>query len=655
MPYTPRTVIEHETIFTKELYDNLQTGIDEGITADASRQLEIQTLQNEVADIDSDIIGINSDLSDHEDKFDDIDASIDDIYQRIGGQGTAVMTATNTSGWIVKTVSTSQNIPISFTWSSLEGSIPTGNGSIIISVNNVTKFSGTVEQGNLSYNIKDYVSTGTNSIKVTISDTYGTKKIFKLTANVISLTCSTTFDFGIVRTDSTQFNCTVRGSVSKTFHVSVDGTEVYTDTSASATKAYAVTIADQIHGVHTIRAWVTAVINGETITSNVIRGKTIWYHTAGSVVLKVVEPEETTWEQYELYSFDYQLYSDNALTRPIRITMGNELIVDDTVDRTVHTVNQRLKIYGTVVFGLVSGEDADEEIEITVTQKSLPVSIETQGLQMNLTARGKSQSLNPDQWTDDYGTVTTFNHTPIWDTSDYDEGTALVLDNNSAVITKKLFQEDFKINGKTLEFDFSIEDSTDTSEVVMSCMSGGHGFRITNTTVSLFSQDLTREAVFNTSERNTIAFVVEPNTVNRFVHTYVNGVWSGVVQYATTDIFNQITPVDITLSAQNCKLRIYNLRAYTTNLDRNALLENYIASKENVDTLLEYYSRSDIMTNGEVDRTKIGVPYMILKTLNEGEVLPQYKKDYKYINIWYVDQEDETRNWTATGVQINVG
>ena len=655
MSYTPRVVVDHETIFNKELYDNLQDGIDEGIIADQSRRLEIQTVNQTLNNHGDEILVMQGDIEDHEEKFDDIDIQIEEIWSAIGGQGSATVTASNTSGWISKSFSSTQSVPVSFTWSSIEEGIPTGDGSITIAVNNVKKIAQTVHQGSLSYDLKSYMSNGTNNIKVTIADTYGTKKSFKLTAYIVSLTCTSTYDFGVVRTGATQFNCTIKGSVTKTFYCSVDGVTIYTDTTESATKAYAVSIPDQTHGVHTIRAWCTATIDGSTITSDIIVGKTIWYHTADSVVLKIDEPEEDEYNQYDLYTFSYQLYSDNALTRPIRITMGNELIVDETVDRTVHTVSRRLKTYGTVTFTLTSGEDASGYIELTVAQNDLPVTVETQGLQMNLTAQGKSQSLNPDQWTDAYGTTTTFNHTPTWDTSDYIEGTSLLLDNNSAVISKKLFQEDWKQNGKTIEFDFKIEDSTDTTETVISCMSGGIGFKVTGTTVTLYSQDLMRQAVFNADERNTITFVVEPTTLNRFVHTYVNGVWSGVVQYATTDIFSQSTPVDITLSAQNCKLRIYNLRAYTTALDRTSLLDNHIASFENVDTLLEYYGRCDIMTNGEVDRTKIGVPYMILKTVNEGEVLPQYKKDYKYIDVWYIDQEDETRNWTATGVQINVG
>jgi hypothetical protein len=73
----------------------------------------------------------------------------DEVYYRVGdkwkkvseGSGggggatnNAILTVTNTSGWVSKTIAEGAECDININWSSLENNIPTGNGTITVKV-----------------------------------------------------------------------------------------------------------------------------------------------------------------------------------------------------------------------------------------------------------------------------------------------------------------------------------------------------------------------------------------------------------------------------------------------------------------------------------------------------------------------------------------
>lgn len=655
MAYQRITVVDYVDKMDAAKYHNVEDGIDERIAAHNSLASNVTTLSDNIDTHTSAISSINADIDDLQDVDEALDDRVTAIEAQIGGGSSATMTASNTTGWISNSFATGQNVNISFTWSSVESSLPTGNGSVTITVNSILKYQGSIAQGSISFNIKDYLSNGNNNITVKIFDVYGTFKTFKLTVNIVSLSITSTFDFGIVRgNDAIQFPCLVKGSVSKTIHFKIDGTETYSDTSTVATKNYLIPIASQTHGVHTIDCYVTATVGTSSIESNHITGSVIWYKTSGTTVLKVDFPSSTAYNQYDVYGFTYQIYSDQALENNVKIKVNDgtadETLVDANVDRTVHYFETRIKKSGTITYKVNSTTKA-----LTVTAKSLPVSVETQGIEMYLKAEGKTQLLNPNQWTDSYGTTTTFTSTPIWDNNS-ETGTRLILDNNSATVVRKPFSGNITQTGKTIEFDFEIHDMTSLSEVVISCLSGGIGVKVTNQDFDLSSSSLDVKQYFNTGERVHITYVIEPSSSNKFIKLYINGVLSQLQLYGTSEIFTQATPVDITLSASGCKLYVYNLLSYNTALDAETVLNNFIATHENVDELLEIYSRCDVMTNGSIDRSKLndGCAYIILETPNAGQELPQTKADPQIINMNYVDPHDNTRSWSATGLKCKI-
>ena len=104
---------------------------------------------------------------------------------------------------------------------------------------------------------------------------------------------------------------------------------------------------------------------------------------------------------------------------------------------------------------------------------------------------------------------------------------------------------------------------TDRNGVVIDCMNGNVGFKLT-----------TQEAIMRTgagTEVNTlfasglnlkIAFVVQEKSGNRLLELYVNGILCGAKQYANTDSLLQSTPVSIKVGSDSADVELRNIRVY---------------------------------------------------------------------------------------------
>ena len=96
-----------------------------------------------------------------------------------GGSTTnAKFTATNSSGWMSKTIASDSECIASITWSSIEDEIPTGPGRLAIAVNGAAPAVLQVDQGIIQIDLAKYCNTGLNSCILTLTDIYSNKKTF---------------------------------------------------------------------------------------------------------------------------------------------------------------------------------------------------------------------------------------------------------------------------------------------------------------------------------------------------------------------------------------------------------------------------------------------------------------------------------------------
>lgn len=188
-----------------------------------------------------------------------------------GGSGSgnnAVLTMTNTTGWLATTIASGSACALKASWSSLENETPTGDGTLTVKVNNVTKTTKNVNQGEITIDVKDFLSSGANRIKLSISDVYGNTRTISFSISVVEISLSSNFDSSVVYTDDIMYTYVPTGAIEKTMHFILDGTELDTAATSVSGRQQSYVIPKQTHGTHTLLVYFTCTIDGNEVRSN---------------------------------------------------------------------------------------------------------------------------------------------------------------------------------------------------------------------------------------------------------------------------------------------------------------------------------------------------------------------------------------------------
>lgn len=574
-----------------------------------------------------------------------------------GGGGSATeLTLTNTSGWLSKTISYGASCNISFTWSSLKDEIPTGNGSLEIKVNEISKATIGIAQGEVTIDVGRYLTAGTCKVKAKVYDAYGNNQTIIYTITAIDLSISSSFDPTTPVEGSFVFAFIPVGAIEKTIYVVVDGTTVGTMTTSASGRQMSVIVPAQTHGAHTLRCYCEAVIDAETVRSNELYYEFMAIESGETDVIITSQFNKTSVTQYDTVQIPYSVYTPSSLTSSVVISVNGTTVQEVTVDRTQQTFTYRVNdaVQTTVV--IASGGET-KTLTFSVTELDIDVEPETDALALYLTSRGRSNNeQNPLTWTYNNisATMTGFNLTSDCWQKDADGNTVLRVSGDARVtIPYQPFASDFRGTGKTIELEFATRNVLNYDAVILSCMSENRGMSLTAQKAMLKSEQSEISTQYKEDDHVRIAFVAEKRTENRLLFIYINGIASGVVQYPVDDDFSQATPVDISIGSSDCTIDVYNIRIYDNDLTRYQVLNNWIADTQNGAEMVDRYNHNNVYDEyGSVVIEKLpsDLPYMIITCPQ----LPQYKGDKKTVSIEYVDPSDASKSFTATGAQANV-
>lgn len=578
-----------------------------------------------------------------------------------GGGGdviSAVLTVENTSGWLSKTIASGASCPVSFTWSSVEDGMATGDGAMRITVNEVVRATFQIQQGNVTVDLAPYLGTGSNKVKVRISDTYDQGKTVTFNITSVELTLTSSFDASTTYSSAISFPYTPVGAVEKTLYFIVDGRTIGTQVTSVSGRQMSYTIPAQTHGGHSLRVYFEATINNETVRSNELYYEFIFVDPLINDVIITSSFNATTQPQYASIVIPYQVYDPSNLTAEVKIYANGDLVSTQTVDRTEQSYTYRANDYGALAIKLKSGT-TEKTINITVTESDVDVEAETENLALYLTSAGRSNNEeHPEVWQDTAhnisASLTGFNFSSDGWQADSDGITCLRVSGDARVeIPYKPFATDFRSTGKTIELEFATRNVLNYDATILSCMSGDRGISVTAQKALLRSEQSEISTQYKEDEHVRIAFVAEKRAENRLLLIYINGIASGVVQYPTDDDFSQTTPVNISIGSSNCTIDLYCIRVYDNDLNRFQILDNWIADTQDGSLMLERFTRNNVFdAYGKIVIAQLpsDLPYMI-RTAPE---LPQYKGDKKTISINYVNPMYPSKSFTAEGVQSDV-
>ena len=573
-----------------------------------------------------------------------------------GSTNNAVITATNTTGWISKTVSSGSACSVSIDWSSLENEIPTGNGSLRVIVNNSIKAIMDVKQGGVTVDVTKYLTTGTNSVRLNISDVYGNSRTLSFSVNVVEVSITSSFDSSTIYTDDIKFTYIPNGKVDKTVHFIIDNKEVGTQQATSSGRQLTYTISGLIHGTHSLNVYFDCEIDGSSVKSNELYYEIVFVVEGEDTPVIASNFNQNEVDQYSSAVIKYTVYTPGSLNSIVTLYANGEEVSSQTVDRTTQTWSYKAITTGKNVLKIVSG-NVEKQITFTVNPVEIDVHPTTDSLELYLTSYGRSNNeTHPEVWdyNDIHAELTGFNFTSDGWQLDDDNNTALRVSGDARVtIPLKMFANDFRTTGKTIEIEFKTSNVRNYDATILSCMDSNRGISLTAQKAMLKSEQSEISTQYKEDEHVRIGFVVEKKSDHRLIFIYINGIMSGVVRYPENDDFSQITPADIAIGSNDCTTDIYCIRVYDNNLTRQQMLDNWIADTQNSEDMLYRYHHNDVYDDyGNIVISKLpsDLPYMIIHC----EQLPQYKGDKKTVSITYVDPVDNSKSFTADGVQADV-
>lgn len=578
-----------------------------------------------------------------------------------GPTNNAVLSLKNTSGWTYKNVSQSSTCKIAFNWSSLEDGVSTGQGAVTVKVGGVLRYSASIAQGDVELDVSSYLSVGSNTIRISVSDIYGNSRTIAFTINMISLTLNSSFDSSTAYTGAITFPYTPVGAVEKTVHFILDGVEISHTTTSISGRQQTFSIPAQSHGSHTLLVYFEADIDGEVVTSNGLYYDIICLEEGNTSPIITSQFRDTDAEQYVTFAIPYAVYDPQSLTATVSLYVNGIKLNTLTVDRTGQTWSYRPDDSGSLSLKIectgVSGEVTKKEFTINVTESQIGAEVTTEDLALYLSAYGRSNNEdNPGVWSynDINAQFTNFNYkTDGWHT-DSDGATAMRVTGDARLtIPYKMFASDFRTTGKTIEIEFATHDVLNYDAVILSCMSGGRGLQVTTQKATLTSEQSTIGTQYKEEEHVRLSFVIEKKSGTKLLLCYINGILSGSVQYPNEDDFAQATPVDISIGSNECTTDIYNIRVYDNDLTRHQILDNWIGDTQVGIERKERYERNNVYdAYGTIttETLKKDLPYLVLVC----PVLPTFKGDKKTCSGSYVDPVNPKNSFTFENAQIDV-
>lgn len=577
-----------------------------------------------------------------------------------GGGGTsgnnAHITLTNKSGFLSRTIAQGDSLPITINWTSEEDDIPTGNGTMKVTVGGVVKAMIDVKQGDVTVDVAPYLSAGSSVVKINVADIYGNNRTLNFSITVVVLTLTSSFDDSAAYTGPISFPYVPTGSIQKTMHFLLDGHEIGTAVTSVSGRQQSFTIPQQRHGAHSFSCYFEAEINGATVRSNELYYEIICLETMNLDPIVTCSFHETSVKQYTTIHIGFSVYNPTSMNAEVMIKRNGTVISTQTVGRTKQDFACRMDTVGDFTFEISSGE-VGRSFTLTVTESDIQVEAETEALALHLTSSGRSNTEeNRSEWKS--GTIaaqlTDFNFASDGWQKDEKGITVLRVSGDARVyIPYLLFGEDFRTAGKTIELEFATRTVMNYDAVILSCLSGGRGLYLTAQKVQMNSEQSAISMQFKENEHVRVAFVVEKRTENRLIYCYINGIMSGAIQYPVNDDFAQTEPVGISIGSNECTIDLYCIRVYDNDLTRSQVLDNWIADTQDVEDMLARYQRNQVYdAYGNIVKEQLphDLPYLIL----ECDELPQYKGDKKTVSGSYTDPLHAEKCFTFTGAQFDV-
>lgn len=483
----------------------------------------------------------------------------------------------------------------------------TGNGTATWKVGNTIVATSVTAQGNNSFDITEYLKTGTNNIRLSITDSFGTVSAKTWTVTVVEFKIESNFDDTLFYTGETTFRYTPYGNVSKQIIFKLDGTQIGTVGTPVTGRQMTQTIPAQSHGAHLLEVYMTAEIGGHQVRSNSVFKDIIWVSPSNTTPIIGCSIKNFEVKQYNTYNIKYVVYDPENIPANITLHEDANQISALKVDRTGQIWNYKSATFGEKTL-TIKCRNISKTIVATVTDLGIEIKPITTNLAFDFNPSGKNNGDEDRLWEDKEHNL----HMSVSDNFDWSNG-GYQLDEDgdtyfcvkagtTAAINYKLFGDDAKKTGKNFKFVYKCTNVRDYEGQVLSCKNGNIGFKVNAQSSVLSSEQNTMSLPFCEDNYMELEFNILPDSEYKEMVMWLDGIPSKVELYSSSDSFTQTEPQNILIGSEDCDVWVYRMKAYTMNLTDDEILDNHIADAKNAEEIMSRYARNNILdSSGNLD------------------------------------------------------
>ena len=312
--------------------------------------------------------------------------------------------------------------------------------------------------------------------------------------------------------------------------------------------------------------------------------------------------------QYEQLQFEYAVYDPGVTPASMTILQNDVATQEVSVPRSIQTYANRFSVQGLQTIRLVSGA-SEYLLYIDVSNSSIDVNEATYGLQLKLSAAGRSNGeSDPAHW--EYGDVKTTFENVDWNTSGWTGDSLKLMNGAKAHVDIKPFVTDAATNGCTIEVEMKVSNITNKEADVVSCMDGTKGFQITAEKAMMYTGS-TKEVEDEDGNKTTqpvgvgrqygsdmwvkLAFVIGRRADGRLMELYVNGVRAAADIYGDSDNFIQNTPHGIDFISDGANVEVRVVRVYNRSLTDDEEMDNHIVDRQTLDEMAALFEENNVL------------------------------------------------------------
>jgi hypothetical protein len=525
----------------------------------------------------------------------------------------------------------------------------TGDLSLDIFVGGIIKRSMSIHQGANTVNVMEFLALGDNSIKLRVTDGYELQATRGCSYRRESLTLSWNLENTVINTGTLSMQLTPVGSASKTITIKVDGTVYSTDTVTTSGRRFTKNITGLSNGGHLIEAFATMTIAGAELRSDTL----VCGVVQNSGIIAVC-PDEA--DQYTPITIPFRVIS---ASNPSEITLSvNDVAVETrSVDQSQQSWTYRPSTAGSTKFTISCGTLSWSK---TITVNSITnVEEITDSLDVKV---------DPSQITD----LATFNYNGYGFTFSNNFDTVnggLQNDSNGNRIIRvtagdrltlnyPIFAGDPTARGKEFKIIYKVQDSSNKSAEVISCMNDGVGFRALANNIYLSGNQTTISMSACEDEKTELDVNIQNKAGgDRLMTMYESCSTFSPDQYAANENFSQTVAPGITFGSDDADVILYLFRAYNRDLTEDEIKANYIFDGATGQEILNRQSRNAIYASGklsveEAARLNPNARFLIFNAARTSHG----KKDYVSGALQQIFAAGSAyHNWTADCVEAVQG